>query len=102
MSIKNESYYKLVKIPDLATLNRNTLVLIAGIISSYDENNKKIILDDGFGKHTIEVTESNQGKFSEGKVVKAFGRWDGIKITFEKILEWNILPDKLHILFLGL
>ena len=102
MSIQKESYYKLVKINELSTVNRNTFIQIIGKITLFDEKNQKIILDDGFGKHTIELQPSTSNTFKAGQVIRVFGNWDGIKISIEKIIEWNIDPSKIAILFKGL
>lgn len=99
MSIQPESYYKLVKISDLPTLNRNTLVQLVGQITLYDESEKKIQFDDTYGKHTIELGKSLDIALQEGKVIRIFGNWDGIKISVEKILEWDIVTEKLPVLF---
>ena len=97
MSIQKESYYKLVKIPDLATLNRNTFVQIIGKITHIDNN--KLQINDSFGTHTIEIAKNTDISFKTNAVIRVFGYWDGIKIIVEKIIDWNIAPDKIPILF---
>ena len=98
MSIQKESYYRLVKISELSTVNRNTFIQLVGNITMVDDNTNKIIIDDSFGKHTIELG-SVEHTFKTGQVVRVFGNWDGIKLSIEKILQWNIQPDKIPILF---
>lgn len=99
MSIQKESYYRLVKISELSTVNRNSFIQLAGSITSIDEENKKIVIDDSFAKHTIELGTGIEQSFKPGQVVKVFGNWDGIKLSVEKILPWTIPADKIPILF---
>ena len=102
MSIQKESYYKLVKINDLSTVNRNTFIQIIGNITVFDEKNHKVVIDDGFGKHTIEIGSNVNIPFRIGQVIRVFGNWDGIKISIDQILEWSIDPNKITLLFQGL
>ena len=97
MSIQKESYYKLVKISDLAMVNRNTFVQIIGKITLIDDT--KMQINDSFGTHTIEIGKNPDISFKPNSVIRVFGNWDGIKIFVEKILDWNIAPDKIPILF---
>ncbi len=99
MSIQKESYYRLVKISELSTVNRNTFIQLVGNVTMVDEKNNKIIIDDSFGKHTIELGTTVEELFKTGQVVRVFGNWDGIKLSIEKILVWNIAPEKIPILF---
>lgn len=97
MSIQKESFYKLVKIPDLATLNRNTFVQIIGKITHIDDN--QVQISDSYGTHTIEIGTKTDISFNMNGVIRVFGNWDGIKITVEKIMDWKIDPAKIPILF---
>ena len=97
MSIQKDVFYRLVKISDLATLNRNTFVQIIGKITLLDGT--KVQIDDSFSKHTIELGERNDSFIQLGRLIRVFGNWDGIKMTIEKILELNIDSDKIPILF---
>ena len=99
MSITRETNYKLVKLNELPTLNRNTFIQIVGLVSLYDEHVQQIQLDDSFGKISIELGKAPEFTIAKNKVVRIFGNWDGIKISVEKVLEWDILPEKLPILF---
>ena len=97
MSITKDSYYKLVKISELPTVNRNTFIQLVGNIIHIDDQN--IQIDDSFGKHTIEIGKTVDISVKLGQVLRVFGNWDGIRLSIEKILEWNIAPDKIPILF---
>ena len=97
MSIQRESYYRLVRIKDLPTLNRNTFIQIVGSITHIDDQN--IQIDDTFGKHTIEIDRTAEISVKLNQVLRVFGNWDGIRLGIEKILEWNITPEKIPILF---
>lgn len=99
MSITPETYHKLVKISELSTLNRNTSIQLVGVVSLYDEQNLKIHLNDTFGDLFIDLGKTPEIPLTQGKVVRVFGNWDSIGITVEKILEWDIVPEKIPILF---
>ena len=99
MSIQKESYFRLVKISELSTVNRNTFIQLVGNVTMVDEKNNQITIDDSFGKHTIELGTTVEESFKIGQVVRVFGNWDGIKLGIEKILVWNIEPEKIPILF---
>jgi len=99
MSIQKESYYRLVKISELSSVNRNSFIQLVGSITSVDEENKKIVIDDSFAKHTIELGSGIEQTYKPGQVVKVFGNWDGIKLSVSKILQWIIPSEKVPILF---
>ena len=97
MSLQKEPFYKMTKISDLSKVMKNSPIQIIGIVKNYSSAEKKLILDDLTGVHTIFVPDKIAPiKYQDGMVVRIFGKWDGIKLSLiDQILEWNIEPDKI-------
>lgn len=102
MSISKETFYKLVKITELSTLNRNSFIQIIGKIILFDETNNRLQIDDTFGQLTIEIGKNKDFTAKKGQVIRVYGTFDGIKMSIEKIIDWSIEPEKIPILFSGL
>ena len=96
MSINKEPYYQLVKIGELSKISSGTLVQMVGNIDKVIEDTKTLIIIDETGTHSLKVSNRNDlTNHKENSVVRVFGRWNGLEISIEKLLEWDIPKDKM-------
>lgn len=96
MSLNKEPFYKLVKIGELSQVSKSSMIQFVGMIDNYDSNSNTITLNDQTGNYSLKLPDQFKD-MSDKKVLRIFGRWDGINVTVENILEWNIPKEKLSL-----
>ena len=95
MSINTEPYFKLVKIDELSKIPKASQIqLVAKIEKIMDSNT--LILNDGTGNYSLKNVQTD--KYNVDHVIRVFGKWNGIDITVDKILDWDIPKEKLNLL----
>ena len=98
MSINQEPYYKLIKIQDLSKLLKGDLIQLLAYIEKVNKE-KSLLISDGTGNYSLKNIDIEKEDLKENQTIRIFGRWDGLDILPEKILDWDIPKDKITLLF---